>query len=550
MPVITVKPDDPAIKASPNKGITVRADELETLPAPPSAPDNSIVGGAYRRGKDILGSAASALFAHPVDMDDPTGVKKGIIQPMKEGFGQAREQFRSAQGINDPITKFLTYLRSGTTALGTANPLTTSSVTNINKLEDEGRSREAIGQGGLDAALLLLGGTNKGRATAEKVSRAPSATVRIMGQEMGGAGKEPVLKAARAREETVADATARNAAKKGEYVQKEFAARKGERGAEAVNAQKEVIKRAQGEYARLINDNLRQTQLAAKGALDARWNNLRKQMETPRQVGDTIQTSPVQGRPVADSVEQARNQYLVGSPEDLKAFDDLMGRLHDPQIADPTYAKPLGWNEARTHYSNISDRLYSGNLPGNVYKALQLVQKSLDEQLGKAAQSRGLGAEYNGLKKDWSQYKGDFDDLSSLKTKGGSPLAQAIRFQSPADLERLLNSQYGDNLLQRVSRYQDRGANPKIISTYRELGKRSAGLESPKVPAHPARPSLQSLPPEVRPYEIRLRKLEEMSGRPASIYDLYPPRALERLMIKIPAMRKWIARQPRKELQP
>jgi hypothetical protein len=511
----------------------------------------------------------------------PTRFVEGLVESIPEGLKQAKQyQKQATTPSGDKLTDFLNYVRAGTTFAGAVNPLTSGSVVQANKLFDANRPNEATGRGLADAIMLLLGG-KKGPAAVESTTKAmvnPLAPVRILAQEAGGAGKEPVVLANRVRESAIAkgqgayeervantekanaEKLAKNAEDKSAYVQKEHGVRTAERGAQAATAQKEVATRARTEYARLVDENVKATQKAAKGALDARWNDISKKMEAPKQLPNgAVSASPVDGRPIKNAIEQAQNQYLVGSPEDLKAFKDLMGRLADPSIESSEYAKPLGWNEARTHFTNINDRLYSGSLQPNVYKALQLVRNSLDEQLGKAAQSRGLGQEYQSLKKDWSQYKSDFDDLSSLSTGGGSTLARLVRFPTVSDVENLLKGRYGEDVAARLAKYQNRGAKPQLVGKYRELGRRIDSIQTPKVPAHPARiappqlkprPPLPTLPPEVQPYEIRLRKLEELSGRPASIWDLYPVRAVERLALKSPAMREWIARQPRKELKP
>lgn len=541
-------------------------DTQVTIDQPLEDPPNSIIGGGFRRALSLL-EGTKNLTAPPNVTSIPTvnagigaalgpilpayRMAKGVVESGREGLNQARQEYQEAAQVHDPLTRFLMGMRAVNTGIGSINPLTSGTVTNINKLEDEGRSREAIGQGGLDAALLLLGGTRKGRDISSDIADHPISKLRVTAQEAAGAGKEPVLKAERARVEAIENAKAKATEQSKRFVQREHAARQAERGAEAASAQKQVIARGQRAYAKLIDENLRSTQKAVAGELRQRWSNLDDKMEIPVKSSDGgINTSPVAGKPIRGAIEQARNEYLVGSPKDLTDFNNLMGRLSDPSIDSAEYAKPLGWKEARTHYTNINNRLFAGELPPNVYKALELVKNSLDEQLGKAASARGLGPEYTGLKRDWSQYKSDFDDVANMSTGGGSPLARAIRFQSPADLEKLLNSQYGDNLLQRVSRYRDKGANPQIIDKYRQLGRRAEAIESPKPVAHPQRPPIAKLPPEIVPYEIRLRKLEEYSGRPASIWDIYPPRFIERLMLKSPAMREWIARQPRKELQP
>lgn len=602
----TIKAKHPEYKDIPDaqlgQKVLAKYPQYQDMIAPPPRPDDPKGYAPLHEARDVVKGAAGLLAPpstrgealanaiSPVSGPAIYRQAKGYLQSLQEGVSQAKK-YQSQTKSGDTLTDFLNYVRSGTTLAGAVNPLSSGSVTQANRLFDAGRPNEATGRGLTDALLMLLGGKHgEGAAdTAVRAAKNPMAPVRILAQEAGGAGKEVVLKANRAREEAiaaqrgvhqerVANVEKANQEKltkqqadeeklredKSAYAQKEHGVRQAERGAQAATAQKEVVARGQQEYSRLIDENIKNTQKATKGALDARWNSISEKMSKPQQLPNgAIRTAPVEGRPIRAAIEQAQNDFLVGSPQDLADFKNLMGRLSDPAIDAADYAKPLNWNEARTHFTNISNRLYAGGLQANVFQALKLVRDSLDEQLSKAATSRGLGKEYSSLKRDWSQYKSDFDDLSNMSTGGGSPLARAVRFTNPADMQNLLKGRYGEDVAARLAPYRNRGANPQLVTKYRELGRRAEGIQAPKVPAHPAkitrtvepaqlkpRPPLPTLPPEVQPYEIRLRKLEELSGRPASIWDLYPVRAVERLALKSPALRRWIASQPRTELKP
>jgi hypothetical protein len=305
------------------------------------------------------------------------------------------------------------------------------------------------------------------------------------------------------------------------WAEKEHAVRQAERTAQGVEAKKQVINRAQKEYARLGLENLQKTRDAARTSLDARWNGLRSKMEKPSITDKGIDMRPVKQKPIADAIEDARSKYLVGSPDDLKMFNDLMGRIETGPLADTaTGVKPmpqnLSWQEARTHFTNIGDKMYGSNLPGNVWKALQEVHGALDTQLKEAATSRGLGGEYSGLKNDWSQYKKDFDDLSSMSTAGGSPLARVVHAQVPADLEAQLNGKYGDVLLQQAAKYRSKGSNPAILDRYRQLGRTSESLAAPKIPQHPARVKAGAEPnaPEMKPLPNAKQELKAKTVKP------------------------------------
>jgi hypothetical protein len=154
--------------------------------------NNSVIGGGARR----LGEAISGLYHTVVD---PPGTQfekdvargggqpavavvragKGIVEGEKTAFKQSVEQNRRAEADTSLIGKGLGMARSAVTAASMADPFATGPVTNINKLEDEGRNREAIGAGTFDALSLLAGGrtgrTPSTEATVNKLARSTGA---------------------------------------------------------------------------------------------------------------------------------------------------------------------------------------------------------------------------------------------------------------------------------------------------------------------------------------------------------------------------------------
>jgi hypothetical protein len=571
---------------------------------------NSVAGGALRRFGSTL-EGAWGLFA-PKHEDEsafeslpPVRLIKGYGQSLNQATGQAKKYFQEGADLppGNALLKFLDYARGGTTALAGLNPFTSSSAANINDLSDQGRKKEAAGQGGLDAALLALGIKGPREVVTEAAKYPVEKTVaggKIAIQELAGAGKEPVARAARAAQTTDQIAQARYeerlaaardrqaqidkdnperiaksveertklATAKKDYVQKEFEARKGDTERSNVEARKQVLARGKKEYAKLALDNLKRAKVATKARLDARWNSLRAKMDIP---GAGLDMKPVQSTPIVDAIEKARSEYLVGSPEDLKSFNDLIGQIEKGPLVDTPQgprAAPqnLGWQEARTHYTNIGDRMYGWNGPSNVYKAMQEVHNALDRQLQEAANARGLGNEYRSVKSDWSQYKSDFDDMRNMATGGGSPLARMVRFSTPEDAEGLMSRRYGDRLFEQAARYEKSGASPKILRSYRDLSRRQEALESPKGPAHPKRvtgtveePALKPpvkqpkapQPTTIDPALVRLQRLESYAGEPFSFRDIFNPvRWVGRPLLKFDAVRRAVAAQPRNEIVP
>ena len=152
-------------------------------PYGPTPPQDTVIGGALRRGKNTIEGIYQTVAAPPTGEEQKRGaltddfvgevlqrpalvagrVGRGIVESEKQAAGQVKEQYKAAQGVKaDPVQKGLAYARVGVTAASMADPFATGSVTNVNQLSDEGRYREALGQGGFDA-LTLIGGGETGR---------------------------------------------------------------------------------------------------------------------------------------------------------------------------------------------------------------------------------------------------------------------------------------------------------------------------------------------------------------------------------------------------
>jgi hypothetical protein len=134
-------------------------------------PPNTVIGGMLRRGRDVVKGAYQTVTAPPTGADETAAsavapgalpvyrVGKGIVQGEKQAAGQVGQQLKAAAATKgDPVQKGLAYARAGVTAASMADPFATGAVTNVNQLSDEGRYKEALGQGAFDALSLIAGG--------------------------------------------------------------------------------------------------------------------------------------------------------------------------------------------------------------------------------------------------------------------------------------------------------------------------------------------------------------------------------------------------------
>jgi len=323
------------------------------------------------------------------------------------------------------------------------------------------------------------------------------------------------------------------------YLKKEMAARKAEAQATAAAAQRQVLARGQQTYAERAMANAKQTFQTVKSRLDSRFNSLRQAL------GD----KPLDSAPIQAAVEQAKQKYLMGAPESLKQFNDLTRTISgqsSPELvlADQTAqnlgykdfrqavanpatrslleralppdvwqaatsggAGPLSWQEGRVHYSALGDRLYSGELPGNVRQAVGLVRDALDDQLSTAAKANKLDKFYRSTQDAWSQFKQDWDNMGNLSYsksamgEAGSPLARLVRAADPASAARALSN---DQIVGQLAKYSDHGAKPQLAAGFRELGKRAEAIEKAPAARHPAKSGY--VPPESIQADLQPRR--------------------------------------------
>jgi hypothetical protein len=164
--------------------------EAAQTPYGPTPPQDTVIGGALRRGKNTIEGIYQTVAAPPTEEERkefPTAferpaliehrVAKGVVEGEKEAGRQTAGQFKQALQARDPVNTPLGIARSGVTALSMLDPFATGSVTNVNKLEDQGRNREAIGQGAFDVLTMLAGGkTGRGPSEAKSLNRVAYAT--------------------------------------------------------------------------------------------------------------------------------------------------------------------------------------------------------------------------------------------------------------------------------------------------------------------------------------------------------------------------------------
>src|SRR5258706_164448 len=126
---------------------------------PSAVGPNSVTGGLARRGVEAVKGLAG-LAAPP---EGPTETAIGLagggpigLALYRTGKGMVGAEQTAAQQAKEQLGKGQ-YGRAAVTGLSMLDPLAIGPVTNINKLEAEGRPQEAKGAGLFDALSLLVG---------------------------------------------------------------------------------------------------------------------------------------------------------------------------------------------------------------------------------------------------------------------------------------------------------------------------------------------------------------------------------------------------------
>ena len=421
--------------------------------------------------------------------------------------------------------------------------------------------------GGEDVAAETHGMKVPGAETTRAMART---TFGVPMQELAGAGREPVLSAQIAYQKALTDwqraageqrvAYADKVQKaRADWVEKAMAAKRAEGAAAQIAGQRQTLTRGIKEYAERLQQNLKSTHQTVKGRLDGRWDSLRKTPMKKAGVPTILKDELLDSTRIYDAVDKAERKYLQGAPESIKQFRELVEWIKaegKDQVEGRPRLRPITWDEARTHYTALGNRMYSGDLPGNMKAALSFVRdEGLGEQLRAGAGRAGALDVYQGLLKDWSQYESDWLDTSSVGRGKGSPLAIARLRPNAASLIPDITGKTGDLFMQRLGRYRDAGASMGLAEGVRKLTGQMESLEKPpsvKMPAKfepPTPPKPGEPPTPVDPADIRRKILRSYSGRRMGWWErMFPPLLMERGMFKIPSIQEAIARVPRNEL--
>jgi hypothetical protein len=331
--------------------------------------------------------------------------------------------------------------------------------------------------------------------------------------------------------------------------------------------------RRMAEMADTAQKNVQEIDKKVRAVEGAKWNALR------RKVGN----NPVDWTPVQQSVVDAEQKILQGSPENIAIFRNIMkegggssglqdasvfrgsggvdvkeflSSIKDPVarnrfieemrakgedispdqtgIAKSGATVPL--DTARGFYTEIGQQVYGRELPGDVRRALRSVQDTIDSQVqGTIRKAGGPEAvkEYSQLKENWRDYMETFYDRDS-------PIRKLKEGADPNDKLHPIVGDEGARAIKMLGKYKQYGADVQTLGKTRALFKAAKELMGGggKMPGPVEKPALPEPPSTtvLSPEDARRAKLQQAAqsyAKPPSRWELmFPPLLAYRLGLK------------------
>lgn len=376
----------------------------------------------------------------------------------------------------------------------------------------------------------------------------------------------------------------------------------------AAQTKKSVQTRQGPVYQRIVETadkaqaNVQQVDTKVRALEGAKWNALRRE----------IGPANVAWEPVQEAVSEAEENILKGSPENISIFKNILKegegilsqasvfrggdisgatnlkevmRTMDPvrrerfmrdlenrgvDIPEEHRGSPRPGTEvpldtARGYSTELGQKLYGREIPGDVRRALHSVQDAIEGETVKTiAKAGGKEAvmKYRQLRSNWRDYMEAFYDKDS-------PLRKLKEGQDPGDKLRPITGDEGDRAIKLFGKYKDLGADVGTMGRLRSLNTQikelpssapkagtaeAVSLKTPAAPVPKQAPEFKApAAPTDRPMnaeEARRSKLEAAAktySHPPSRWELmFPPLHAYRLALKnllqSEGFREWLSK--------
>lgn len=370
-------------------------------PAAPVAPKpedrtvgNYLKEGAYGVGRGLRNDATgiAQTVAHPID------TVEGMMQQANESGEAAGKEFRDLKGV--PLGQ-----RLGATALAGLEkaPVIGGMVQKAEQGGERMASPEGFGAA-MEGVTTFAAPELAGKGVAKFIKKAPDAARAV-------SGTGPSVTADLAKETKSAnDASAAKASEakavedRRGSLQRNIHEQSRELQGRIETARNNALKEGNEKYAALSEKlNAVPADSAALQSAVAEASEKLKGSETVPPILKSITSRLNRG----DFVEHGGMKFGPGTPlyESVKAKGELPGGA----------STPLGYKDLQGYYSELGTELSKGNLPGDVYKALDTLHESIGEEMQKIADSKGLGQQLTDARNYWRKMKQTFGRPPSVR---------------------------------------------------------------------------------------------------------------------------------------
>jgi hypothetical protein len=447
--------------------------------------------------------------------------------------------------------------------------------------------REVIGIGDKDIAKTLTESTKKVTEAQAKATEAEQAHAQKVEE-----AKAAYAKKVAATKEGYADKIAKTEEGKVSASKAQSAA---ETRKAALQTKRGPVYQRMTEMADTAQKNVQEVDTKVRAVENAKWNSFRREVGNP----------DIDWGKVQNSVSDAERDILQGSPENIAIFKNIMkegqggGGLADasvfkggggvdvkeflssikdpirrnqfiqemrargenvaPEAGIPQEGATVPMDTARGFYTELGEKIYGRELPGDVRRALRSVQDSIDGEITRSvAKAGGKDAvmNYRQLKSDWRDYMQAFYDKDS-------PIQKLKRGADPNDKLRPIVGDEGERAVKLFGKYKQYGADVNQLGRLRSLftsikelpssgGKVPGEVARPKFPERPKIPEAPKaeIPSKMTPYEARKSKVQQAAqtyAHPPTRWELmFPPLLAYRLglkkLLQSPAMQDWLAK--------
>lgn len=483
------------------------------------------VGGGIQRGVEQLGPNESI---NPAEMGTALGT---AIQAAPAVADIARPITRP---IESTITALPRKLQSGLRS-------TIRNVTNTTPSDVAGIVRKTSGQNVLKTERVADINARRAETDQARITAAKAANDKAIADAADANAKAAQEHAAKTQ--SVADA---NATKQADFNAAQAKVDELTKAAQDQTTKRgQLARQVQEQSARLVN-RIQTIGKNAKGRVDSLYGKVREATK-----GQTVEPSEL-----ADAVQKAEGK-IQGSSENIKVFRDILSKQPEEEnpefIETPSEGKvprghalydvllqmskegaeqppPMGFSDLQGYYSELGEKLASGNLPGDVYQAIKSLQGDIGGLMQRMASAAGVGAQLKSAQGLHHDYMQTFKENTG-PSKSGSPIAQSLLAKDPTyaikplsaeetaarvrnDLARFDPSQAGvggaaqlyDNFRQSLRDFDKTSEPVKVPAPPKPVKLKPA----PEVP-EPVQPNLKPIPLTRPPLQAKIKELTPQS---------------------------------------